>query len=165
MKVILLPLLAGWWLAAAVADLPPQPVEVSQDRDTAGEETMLTTEILFGLNEMFREEEERREKSLLNSFPFNQAKGHHGDHASHDTHGEYHGHGEHGVHHGEDGEHHVHGEQGEHHGHGEHGEHHEHGDHEGHEEYIDHERHPHTDVGVATSPLRQDLSNRNSGLG
>merc|ERR1711892_618371 len=94
MKVILLPLLAGWWLAAAVADLPPQPVEVSQDRDTAGEETMLTTEILFGLNEMFREEEERREKSLLNSFPFNQAE----DHSSHDTHGEHHGHGDHEGH-------------------------------------------------------------------
>merc|ERR1712123_374296 len=89
---------------------------------------------------MFREEEERREKSLLNSFPFNQAEGHHGDHASHGTHGEHHGHGEHGEYHG-------------------------HGDHEGHEEHIDHERHPHTDVGVATSPLRQDLSNRNSGLG
>merc|ERR1711892_322044 len=87
---------------------------------------------------MFREEEERREKSLLNSFPFNQAKGH-GDHASHGTHGEYHGHGEHGEHHG-------------------------HGDHEGHEEHIDHERHRHADVGVATSPLRQDLNNRNSGL-
>merc|ERR1711892_885063 len=88
---------------------------------------------------MFREEEERKEKSLLNSHPFNQAKGH-GDHASHGTHGEYHGHGEHGEHHG-------------------------HGDHEGHEEHIDHERHHHADVGVATSPLRQDLSNRNSGLG
>merc|ERR1740137_339588 len=105
---------------------------------------------------MLREEEERKEKSLLNSFPFNQAEGHHGDHASHGTHGEYHGHGEHGGHHGE---------HGEHHGHGEHGEHHGHGDNEGHEEHIDHERHPHTDVGVATSPLRQDLSNRNSGLG
>merc|ERR1711892_501956 len=104
---------------------------------------------------MFREEEERKEKSLLNSFPFNQAKGH-GDHASHGTHGEYHGHEEHGGHHGE---------HGEHHGHGEHGEHHGHGDHEGHEEHIDHERHHHADVGVATSPLRQDLSNRNSGLG
>merc|ERR1711892_1004496 len=79
---------------------------------------------------MFREEEERKEKSLLNSFPFNQAEGH-GDHASHGTHEEHHGHG----------------------------------DHEGHQEHIDHERHPHTDVGVATSPLRQDLSNRNSGLG
>merc|ERR1711892_410555 len=136
MKVILLPLLAGWWLAAAAADLPPQPVELSQDRDAAGEETMLTTEILFGLTEMFREEEERREKSLLNSFPFNQAEGHHG------THGEYHGHGEHGDHHG-------HGKHGVHHGHGEHGQHHENGDHVGHEEHIDHERHPHTDVGVA----------------
>merc|ERR1712123_359763 len=57
---------------------------------------------------MFREEEERKEKSLLNSFPFNQAEGH--------------------------------------------------GDHEGHEEHIDHERHHQTDVGVETSPLRQDLS-------
>merc|ERR1711892_329611 len=118
MKVCLLLFLAAW---CAGADLPPQSVEVSQDRDAAGEETMLTTEILFGLNEMFREEEERKEKSLLNSFPFNQAEGH-GDHASHGTHEEYHGHGEHGGHHG-------------------------HGDHEGHEEPIDHERHHQTDVG------------------
>ena len=148
-----------FWTTAA--DLPPQPLreqksseqragraEAGQERDVAGDEK-LTTEILFGLNEMFEGEEERKEKSLLNSFPFNQAEGHHGDHASHGTHGEYHGHGEHG----------------DHHGNGEHGEHHGHGDHEGHEEHIDHERHPQTDEGVATSPLRQDLSNRNSGLG
>ena len=58
-QVILLPLLAAWCVvAAAAADLP-------QDRDAAGEETMLTAEILFGLSEMFKGKEKRNENLYL----------------------------------------------------------------------------------------------------
>jgi len=55
------------------------------------------------------EEEPRLEKSLLNTFPFNQHHDgdHHGDHGSHGDHHGHHGdHGDHGERHGEHGGHH-----------------------------------------------------------
>ena len=55
------------------------------------------------------EEEPRLEKSLLNTFPFNQHHDgdHHGDHGSHGEHHGHHGdHGDHGERHGEHGGHH-----------------------------------------------------------
>merc|ERR1719228_893827 len=72
------------------------------------------TEILFGLEgEVAEDEEERKEKSLLNTFPFNQDQHsdhsqdqpHHGHHEQHE-HGE-HAHGDHSAHHGN---HNTHGE-------------------------------------------------------
>jgi len=66
------------------------------------------TEILFGLEgEVAEDEEDRKEKSLLDTFPFNQGQhsdhsqdhAHHGHHGAHAEHGE-HAHGDHSAHHG-----------------------------------------------------------------
>jgi len=156
MKVCVLLLLTVWCTAASAAnpDLLSSRQEKSADQlasqaegsqvNDAAADHILSTEILFGLNKMVNEEEERKEKSLLNSFPFNQA-----------------GHGAHEGHHG-------HVEHGENHGPVEHGENHGHQDHGDHEEHINQDTQPQTldyDRGVARSPLRQQLSNRNSGLG
>jgi len=101
-------------------------VKVSEKQDVVND----VTEILFGLDEPIEpEEEERKEKSLLNTFPFNQPDAHEGHH-------------EHADHTG-------------HHGHG----------HHGHEHYEAHDLDLTENRGVARSPLRQQLSNRNHGLG
>merc|ERR1712203_130882 len=78
------------------------------------------------------EEEPRLEKSLLNTFPFNQH--HDGDH-----HGD---HGSHGDHHGHHGDHGVHGDHGERHG--------EHGGHHGNSEYSS----ASLDRSASSAPLR-----------
>ena len=76
------------------------------------------SEILFGLKESLDEsEEERKEKSLLNSFPFNQAEQTH--------HGEGHGHDH--ANHGSNGDHEDHGHRGDHSAHSNHA---IHGDHQ-----------------------------------
>merc|ERR1711892_233017 len=52
---------------------------------------------------------ERKEKSLLNSFPFNAQE--HGEHDAHGEHGDHEEHGEHGEHHGAHGDHGDHGDK------------------------------------------------------
>jgi len=83
-------------------------VKVLENKDALND----VTEILFDLDEPIEaeEEEERKEKSLLNTFPFNQSEDHQRIHANIDT---REGHHEHADHSGQ-------------HGHGHHGhEHHE----------------------------------------
>jgi len=135
-KSLCLLLLGSWSHLAFTGEKPfviypqgvRQPRDLGQDGVTDNKDALNdVTEILFGLDEPNGEEEERKEKSLLNTFPFNQAK----DQASIDTHESHHENG-----------------------------HHSHGHHEAQEahDFIE-------DRGVARSPLRQQLSNRNSELG
>jgi len=135
-KSLCLLLLGSWSHLAFTGEKPfviypqgvRQPRDLGQDGVTDNKDALNdVTEILFGLDEPNGEEEERKEKSLLNTFPFNQAK----DHESIDTHELHHENG-----------------------------HHSHGHHEAHEAHDFTE-----DRGVARSPLRQQLSNRNSELG
>lgn len=90
------------------------------------------TKILFGLDQPISGEdvEERKEKSLLNTFPFNQSEDHHEGHHEHEDHSGHHGHG-----------------------------HHDHEHHDNHNHDLTENR------GVARSPLRPQLSNKNQGLG
>ena len=112
-------------------------VKVLENKDALND----VTEILFDLDEPIEveEEEERKEKSLLNTFPFNQPENHQRIHTSIDTQEGLHDHADHGGHHG--------------HGH------HDHEHHEAHDLEFTENR------GVARSPLRQQLSNRKHGLG
>jgi len=114
--------------------------QVSQNEDDGDE----VTKILFSLDEPVGEEE-RNEKSLLNTFPFNQDTDHHGNHA-----------------HAHEG-HHVHDHQ-----HADHSGHHGHDTHGVHENHPHHTTHVHNEIEdreVAQFPFGERLSNRNSVLG
>jgi len=163
MKVCLLLLLVAW-SSAIVLEEPyvvfAQSVRKPKSLDQTAEYLRLadnsseaekekqeeTAGILFGLKEAEHKiEEERRDKSLINSFPFNQAK-----HAGHD-----------------EGQVHHHAVNGDHGGHGEHVEHAEHVNHGDHKEQDQHFPSELGDfnIGEAQLPLRQQLSNRDPSLG
>ena len=146
-------LLVAVWCSAATSSEEPYVIYAQSVRQSKSlDETLIdpdevsiaavdsenqNSEILDGLLESLDEdEEERKEKSLLNSFPFNQAEQNH--------HGEGHGH--------------------DHANHGDHGQHSDHSAHSNHAAHGDHQT-TIEDRGVVRSPLRQQLSNSNSGLG
>jgi hypothetical protein len=96
--------------AAVLFNLNPIDNMLSTEEARGAKAASVELDQLEQLAKVVEEEEEPRlEKSLLNTFPFNQHHDgdHHGDHGSHGEHHGHHGdHGDHGERHGEHGGHH-----------------------------------------------------------
>jgi len=146
LKVYFLLLFPACYLQVSLPDmfLPGLREHKSLDQETQDTQESLikdsdddkdVTKLLFSLDELIGEEE-RNEKSLLNTFPFNS----HTSDGNHD-----HEHGHHSVHH-------------------DHG-HHEHGHHEAHANHETHSHDATGSRGVSRFPFGQQLNTLNSGLG